>query len=57
MKTKAEYLAKAKRCEERAGKERDVEQREWQVTLARTYRMLAEAEREATARRRWSAAA
>jgi hypothetical protein len=57
MKTKAEYLAKAKRCEERARKERDVEQREWQMTLARTYRMLAEAEREATVRRRWSAAA
>jgi hypothetical protein len=52
MKTKArEYLAKAKQCEERAGKVRDVDRREWRMTLARTYRMLAEAEGEATARR------
>jgi hypothetical protein len=44
MKTKGrEYLAKAKQCEERARKARDSENREWQMTLARAYRMLAEA--------------
>jgi hypothetical protein len=52
MKTKArEYLAKAKQCEERVRKIRDLDRREWQVTIARVYRMLAEAEREVTARR------
>jgi len=52
MKTKArEYLAKAKQCEERAGKVRDVERGEWRMVLARTYRMLAEAESEVAARR------
>jgi hypothetical protein len=57
MKTKArEYLAKAKQCEERAGKVRDVERRKWQMTLARTYRMLAEAESEVSARRLSAAA-
>jgi hypothetical protein len=57
MKTKArEYLAKAKQCEERARKVRDVDRREWQMTLARTYRMLAEAERETTTRRLSAAA-
>jgi len=46
MKTKArEYLAKAKQREERARKVRDPENRNWQLTLARTYRMLAEAEK------------
>jgi hypothetical protein len=38
------YLAKAKQCEERARKVRDIENRKWQITLARAYRMLAEAE-------------
>jgi len=48
MKTKArEYLAKAKQREERARKVRDPENRNWQLTLARPYRMLAEAESEA----------
>jgi hypothetical protein len=47
MKTKSrEYLAKAKRCEERARKMRHLEDRDWQLTLARAYRMLAEAESE-----------
>jgi hypothetical protein len=51
MATKArEFLAKAKQCEARATKVRDVERREWQMTLARTYRMLAEAEGQSTAR-------
>jgi hypothetical protein len=48
MKTKKrEYLAKAKQCEERARKARDSENREWQTTLARAYRMLAEAKSDA----------
>jgi hypothetical protein len=47
MKTKGrEYLAKAKRCEERARTTRDPENREWQMIFARSYRMLAEAESE-----------
>ena len=47
MKTKLqEYLAKAKLCEERARKIRHLEDRDWQLTIARTYRMLAEAESE-----------
>jgi hypothetical protein len=45
------YLAKAKRCEERARKVRCPENREWQLILARAYRMLAEAESEVAARR------
>jgi hypothetical protein len=57
MATKArEFLARAKRCEARATKVRDVERREWQMTLARTFRMLAEAESEAAARRLSAAA-
>jgi hypothetical protein len=52
MATKArEFLTRAKQCEKRATKVRDVERREWQMTLARTYRMLAEAEGESAARR------
>jgi hypothetical protein len=51
MKTKArEYLAKAKQCVERARKVCDPENREWQTILARTYRMLAEAEGEKATR-------
>ena len=47
MKTKArEYLAKAKQREERARKIRHLKDKDWQLTLARTYRMLAEAESE-----------
>ncbi len=38
------YLAKAKRCERRARKARCPDSREWALTLARAYRMLAEAE-------------
>jgi hypothetical protein len=45
------YQTNAKRCEERATKLRDLEKREWQMTLARAYRMLAEAESELAARR------
>ena len=45
MKTKgSEYLAKAKRCEERAKKVRDRRDEEWQLILARAYRVLADAE-------------
>ena len=44
MKTKGrEYLARAKRCEDRAKKLRDPRDREWQVVLARAYRIVAEA--------------
>jgi hypothetical protein len=44
MKTKKpEYLAKAKQCEELARTARDPQNREWQMILARTYRMLAQA--------------
>ena len=49
--TRREYLAKAKTCEERASKIRVVKDRDWQITLARAYRMLAQAEVELTARR------
>jgi hypothetical protein len=38
------YLAKAKQCEKRAGEVRFPENREWQLILARAYRILAEAE-------------
>jgi hypothetical protein len=38
-----EYLAKAKQCEDRARTARDPQNREWQMLLARTYRMLAQA--------------
>jgi hypothetical protein len=39
-----EYLAKAQQCEQHAKKIRNQEDREWQLCLARAYRMLAEAE-------------
>ena len=45
------YLAKSKQCEQRASKVRCSETREWQMTLARAYRMLAEAEVELATRR------
>jgi hypothetical protein len=38
------YLTKAEQCEQRASKVRCPETREWQMILARAYRMLAEAE-------------
>jgi hypothetical protein len=45
MQTKArEYLAKSRRCEERAMKARDPRDKDWQTILARAYRMLADAE-------------
>ena len=50
------YLAKAKQCEERARKVRGPENREWQMTLARVYRALAETESQ-VATQRLSAAA
>jgi hypothetical protein len=51
MTTKARaYLAKAKQREERARKTRDLEDRNWQLVLARAYRMLAETESEKTKR-------
>jgi hypothetical protein len=46
-----EYQAKAKQCDERAKKTRNPENREWRMTLARVYRMLAEAEGEVATRR------
>jgi hypothetical protein len=56
MKTRGrEYLAKAKQYEERAKKVRCPD-REWHLTLARAYRMLAEAESEAQTRRQPKAA-
>jgi hypothetical protein len=45
------YLAKAKGCEERATKMRRPEDREWQLILARAYRVLVESEVEAAAQR------
>jgi hypothetical protein len=50
------YSAKAKQFEARAKKGRDLESREWHTTVARAYRMLAEAESEVTARRLSAAA-
>jgi hypothetical protein len=41
-----EYCAGAERCEQRAKKARDQDDREWQLRLARGYRALAEAEAE-----------
>ena len=41
-----EYRAGAARCEQRAKKTRNQADREWQLCLARAYRMLAEAEAE-----------
>jgi hypothetical protein len=41
-----EYLAKAAQHEERARKTRSPEDREWQMVLARAYRILAEVEAE-----------
>jgi hypothetical protein len=46
------YLAKAKQREQRAKKTRDLKHREWQLTLARAYRILAEAENEMAFARR-----
>ena len=39
-----EYLARAEQYEQRAKKIRNQEDREWQLCLARAYRILAEAE-------------
>jgi hypothetical protein len=39
-----EYQAKAEQYEQRAKRMRNQEDREWQLCLARAYRMLAEAE-------------
>jgi hypothetical protein len=44
-----EYRAGAVRCEQRAKKTRNQADREWQMTLARAYRMLAEAEAQRSA--------
>ncbi len=53
MKTKKlEYLAKAKRCEGRAANMHRPEDRQWQLILARAYRMVAESEVEAAAQRK-----
>ena len=45
-------LAKAKKCEKRAAKMHRPEDREWQLILARAYRILAESEVEAAAQRK-----
>jgi hypothetical protein len=50
------YLAKAAQCEERARKTHSPKDREWQMVLAHAYRMLAEMEGEAAARRQKTAA-
>ena len=51
MTTKERSLqAKAKRCDEKAKKARTLDKREWQMTLASAYRMLALAESDAAAR-------
>jgi hypothetical protein len=44
-----DYQAKAKRNEQLAKKVRDPDSREWRMTLARAYLMLAEAEAEPSA--------
>jgi hypothetical protein len=44
-------LAKAKQYEQRAKKVLDLKDREWHLTLARAYRVLAEAEKEVATRR------
>jgi hypothetical protein len=44
-----EYRAGAVRCERRAKKTRNQTDREWLLTVARAYRMLAEAEAERSA--------
>ena len=45
-----EYRARAAQCEKRALNMRDLKDREWQMTLVRLYRMLAEAESELVTR-------
>ena len=56
MKTKErEYLGKAEQHEERA-KQGRCSDREWHLILARTYRILAEKEREVAAQRQVAAA-
>lgn len=39
-----EYQAKAQQCEQRSKKMRNQGDREWQLCLARAYRLLADAE-------------
>jgi hypothetical protein len=52
MKSKIdEYRAGAERCERRAKQMRNQPDREWYMTLARAYLMLAEAEAERSALR------
>jgi hypothetical protein len=46
-----EYLAKTKQCEQLANKTRYPEIRDWQLTLARAYRRLAEFEQDRVNRR------
>jgi hypothetical protein len=46
-----EYQAKAEQCEQRAKTTRNQEDREWQLCLARAYRMLAKAEATRSMRR------
>jgi hypothetical protein len=41
-----EYRAGASRCEKQAKNEKDSNEREWQMCLARAYRMLAKIETE-----------
>jgi hypothetical protein len=57
MKTTArEFLAKAALCEVRAKKVRGASDRDWELILARAYRVLAEMESEAAEQRRATAA-
>jgi hypothetical protein len=50
------YLARAAKREERARKTRSPEDREWQLVLARAYRVLAEMESEVAGQRQAAAA-
>ena len=47
------YLTKAKQCEERGRRLRDLVHKDWQMTLARAHRMLAAAQSEAAGSKKW----
>jgi hypothetical protein len=51
-----QYRERAARCEDRAKKARSPKDREWQMILARAYRMLAQMESEVAARPQQTAA-
>ena len=56
MTRKVRSIGHEPRCDERAKKARDTSDREWQMILARAYRMLAEVEIETAARPQSAAA-